>query len=78
MVGASPHTNDDRHAHSASLVIGHAADDAAYDAALAALLEQVTRTPSLLDRIRLALKQFHARRRLEGEQLPVEYWFWTT
>ena len=78
MVGASPHTDDDRQARSASLVIGHGADDAVYDAALAALLDQVAHPPSLLDRIWLALKRFHARRRAEHERLPVEYWFWPT
>jgi hypothetical protein len=78
MVGASPHTDDDRQARSDSLAIGHVADDAAYAAALAALLNQVARHPGLLDRIWLALKRFNARRRAENERLPVEYWFWTT
>jgi hypothetical protein len=77
MMGASPHIDDDRQARSASLVIAHAADDAAYEAALAALLDQVAHRPGLLDRIWLALKRFHARRRAEAERLPVEYWFWT-
>jgi hypothetical protein len=78
MMGASPHTDDDRQARSASVVTGHVAGDAAYEAALAALLDQVARRPGLLNRTWLALKRFHARRRLEGERLPVEYWFWTT
>jgi hypothetical protein len=76
-MGASPHTDDDRHERSASIVSSHAADDVLYDAALAALLAQVAHPSSLVDRIWFALRTFHSRRRDDGERLPLEYWFWT-
>jgi hypothetical protein len=76
-MGASPHTNDDRHAQSAPLMAGQAADDALYVAALASLLDQAARPPGLLDRIGRALRAFHARRRHDAELVPLEYRFWT-
>jgi hypothetical protein len=73
-MGVSAHTADDQREQSASVVLGRTAEDALYDGALTALLGQVARPPSLLDRIWLALRTFHARRRDDEERLPVEYW----
>jgi hypothetical protein len=77
-MGASPHSADDQHERSASVVLRHAGDDELYAAALAALLDQVAHPPSLLDRIWRTLRTFHARRRDDGEPLPPEHWFWMT
>ena len=62
----------------ASTAAGCDTDDALYEAALAALLDQAVHPPGLLDRLRRtiwsALKGVHARRRDDGEPLPPEYW----
>ena len=62
----------------ASSAAGPDADDALYEAALAALLAQAVRPPGALHRLRRtiwsALKGLHARRRDDGDELPPEYW----
>lgn len=55
------------------------ADEALYEAALAALLAQPVQPPGVLGRLRgtvwSALKGLHARRRQDGDRLPPEHWF---
>jgi hypothetical protein len=71
MMAASPRIGDDRPAPTAS------ADDELYAVALAVLLTQAVQRPSLLDRLRSALRKLHSRRRDDGEPLPPEDWFQT-
>jgi len=71
MMAASPRIDDDHLEPTAS------ADDELYAGALAALLTQAAQRPSVLNRLRSALKKPHSRRRDDGEPLPPERWFQT-
>lgn len=58
------------------------ADEALYEAALAALLAQAVQPPGVLGRVRRtvwsALQRVQTRRRSDGNRLPPEHWFTLT
>ena len=75
-MGMTPHIDDDRDEHSATVGTEAVAADALYNAALADLLARAGRRPGVLDRLCSLVRKLHARRRSDGEPLPLEYWFW--
>jgi hypothetical protein len=77
-MGASPHIDDDRGERGAAAVVNSAVTDALYGAALAALLDEASRRPGVLERLCSLVRRLHARRRSDGRPLPPEYWFGST
>jgi hypothetical protein len=77
---APPSVGDDRRERDVFAPSTLMLDDAVYEAALANLLAHAVKSPGTLQRLRRtiwsALRDFHARRRVDEERLPPEFRYW--